>query len=89
MMVAVRSSETLVYLNKTTWHYIPERLILMVLWGGGRGGHEFFLWGTFILNEIWAQDKIYILLGALLCWNMKLVLFYNLNITQVYINLQK
>jgi hypothetical protein len=43
----------------------------------------------FILNEIWGQDKIYILVGTLLGLNMKLTLFYNLNFTKVYINLEK
>jgi hypothetical protein len=38
----------------------------------------------FILNEIWVQDKIYILVGTLLSWNMNLALFYNLNFTEVY-----
>jgi hypothetical protein len=40
--------------------------------GGGGGtvgplvGAKLFIQGTFILNEIWAQDKIYILVGTLL-----------------------
>jgi hypothetical protein len=38
----------------------------------------------FILNEIWAKDKIYILVGTLLVSNIKLVLFYNLNFTKLY-----
>jgi hypothetical protein len=46
-------------------------------------------WGTFILNDIRVQDKIYILVGILLGWNMNLALFYNLNFTEVYINLKK
>jgi hypothetical protein len=29
-------------------------------------GRELFLLGTFIFNEIWAQDKTYILAGTLL-----------------------
>jgi hypothetical protein len=35
----------------------------------------------FILNKIWAQDKIYILVGTLLDLNMNVALFYNLNFT--------
>jgi hypothetical protein len=31
---------------------------------------------------------IYILVGTLLCWHTKLSLFYNLNFTEVYINLE-
>jgi hypothetical protein len=41
----------------------------------------------FIFNNIWAQDKICILVGTLLVSNMKLALFYNLNFTEVYINI--
>jgi hypothetical protein len=53
-------------------------------------GGELFVWGTFLFfNEIWAQDKIYILVGTLLGWNMKLALLYNLFFTNVYINLEK
>jgi hypothetical protein len=40
---------------------------------------------AFILNEIWVQDKIYILLSTLLSGNTKLALFYHLNFTTVYI----
>jgi hypothetical protein len=43
----------------------------------------------FILNEIWAQDKIYILVGTSQGLNMKLLLFYDLNFAKVYINLEK
>jgi hypothetical protein len=43
----------------------------------------------FILEEIWVQGKIYILVGTLLGWNIKLSLFYNSNFTQVYVNLEK
>jgi hypothetical protein len=43
----------------------------------------------FILNEIWVQDKIYILVGALLCSNIKIAVFYKLNFTKVYISLEK
>jgi hypothetical protein len=42
----------------------------------------------FYLNEIWAQDKIYILVGTLLVWNMKSALFPDLNFTEVYTNLE-
>jgi hypothetical protein len=38
----------------------------------------------FILNKIWAQDKIYILVGI-----YEAVLLYNLNLTKVYINIEK
>jgi hypothetical protein len=36
------------------------------LWGCPWEGDKLFVQGTFILNEIWAQDKIYILVGTLL-----------------------
>jgi hypothetical protein len=42
-----------------------------------------------IFNEMWAQDKINILVGILLFLNMKLPFFYNLNFTKVYFVLQK
>jgi hypothetical protein len=51
------------------------------LWGAPLGG-EFFLWGIFILNEIWAQSKIYILLGTLLGGNMNHTLIYKLNVIE-------
>jgi hypothetical protein len=40
--------------------YVPKAEVPK-LWGaiGSLGGRE-FVWWTFILNEIWAQDKIYI-----------------------------
>jgi hypothetical protein len=44
---------------------------------------------TFILNETCAQDKIHSLVDTLLGWNINLDLFYNLNFTKVYINLEK
>jgi hypothetical protein len=35
---------------------------------------------------MWVQDKyMYILVGTLLGWNMKLGLFYNLNLNEMYI----
>jgi hypothetical protein len=37
-------------------------------------------------EQIWAQDKIYILTGTLLGLNMNLALFCNLNFIKVYIN---
>jgi hypothetical protein len=43
----------------------------------------------FILIEIWAQEKIYMLVGNLLGWNMKHALLSNLNFTKVYINTEK
>jgi hypothetical protein len=43
----------------------------------------------FILNEIWVQDKIHILVGALLGSNIKIAVFYKLNFTKVYISLEK
>jgi hypothetical protein len=56
---------------------------------GGRG--VVYMKDIFILNEIWAQDKIYsyMLVDTLLGWNMKLVLFCNLSFTQVFISLEK
>jgi hypothetical protein len=39
---------------------------------------------TFTLNQIWAQDKIHILVGALLNRNTKLSLLHTLNFTKVY-----
>jgi hypothetical protein len=51
---------------------------------GGGGVRDVFLRNIhdmFILNEIWAQDNICILVGALLGLNMNLVLFYNFNFT--------
>jgi hypothetical protein len=50
------------------------------LWGAPRGhcwlsgGRKFFLWEALILNDMWAQHKIYILVGNLLGWNMNLAL---------------
>jgi hypothetical protein len=38
---------------------------LLVHCGGG-GGPSFDMWETLILNEIWAQDKIYNLAGTLI-----------------------
>jgi hypothetical protein len=54
-------------------------------------GAMLVLWGVrvlcmshiFILNEIWAQGKIYILVSTLVA------LLYNLNFSKVYINLEK
>jgi hypothetical protein len=43
----------------------------------------------FILNEIWVQDEIYIMVGTLLSLNMKTALFQILNFTKAYINLEK
>jgi hypothetical protein len=43
----------------------------------------------FILKKIMAQDKICILIGNLLGWNMKLALIYNLHLTKVYVNSEK
>jgi hypothetical protein len=31
------------------------------------------VWGAYILNEIWAQGKIYILIGTLLGWSILLI----------------
>jgi hypothetical protein len=52
--------------NKTTRAEVPK------LWGatpvdavGPLGGGDLFVWGTFILNEIWTKDKIYFLIGTL------------------------
>jgi hypothetical protein len=53
------------------------RVALLVPWGGG----ELFTWLAFILNKIWAQDKIYILVGTLLGSNMMLALFCSVNIS--------
>jgi uncharacterized metal-binding protein len=47
---------------------------------GSPGGREFFVWGAFILNEIWAQDKMYILVGTLLGWN---ILFINCDLVPI------
>jgi hypothetical protein len=44
------------------------------MWGAPGGG-------MFILNDIWAQDNICILIRALLGLNMNLALFYNFNLT--------
>jgi hypothetical protein len=53
---------------------IPE---VFKLWGAssrqatvGTLGGELISWGTFILNEIWAQDRIHILVGTLLGWSI-------------------
>jgi hypothetical protein len=35
-----------------------------------------------LLNKIWGQDKIYILVGTLLGSNMMLALFHNFNFTK-------
>jgi hypothetical protein len=49
---------------------------VLKLWGAPPGGRCWYLGGggrvvcvryTIILNEIWAHDKIYILVGTLLC----------------------
>jgi hypothetical protein len=59
-------------------------------WGappGGRGTRVVCIRDVFILNKIWAQDKIQYLVDTLLGWNMKLALFCNLNFAKVYINL--
>jgi hypothetical protein len=45
-------------------------------WSSGVEGRELFVWRTFILNEIWAQGKIYILVGTLLGWNILLITQY-------------
>jgi hypothetical protein len=42
-------------------------------WGmrlGGGGGQVFCMRDTFILNEIWAQSKVHILVGTLLGYNI-------------------
>jgi hypothetical protein len=43
----------------------------------------------FTLNEIWAEDEIYIFVGTLTGCDMKLALFCNLNYTKLYINSEK
>jgi hypothetical protein len=55
------------------------------------GGGGTYMRNMFILNEIWAQDTMYILVGTFLSWNMKFALFCNLSITKVhaYIKLEK
>jgi hypothetical protein len=45
-------------------------------WSSG-GSRVVCMRDILILNDIWAQDKIYILIGTLLSRNMKLALFYN------------
>jgi len=40
---------------------------------GPLGGAFICMRDIFILNEIWAQDKIYILVGTLLGWNILLI----------------
>lgn len=60
-----------------------SRELLLVLWGAVT------LRGAFILKEIWALDKICIMLGASFGVNMKVTLFCNLNVTIVCISLQK
>jgi hypothetical protein len=45
------------------------------------GARKLFAEGTFTLNKIWAQDKIYILVGYSLGWTMKLALLYALCFT--------
>jgi hypothetical protein len=39
-------------------------------WSSGVGGGVVCVRNIFILNDIWAQDKIYILVGTLLGWNI-------------------
>jgi hypothetical protein len=46
---------------------------LFILCGGGEA-RVVCMRNILILNEIWAQDKIYIFVGTLLLWNMKLTL---------------
>jgi len=58
------------------------------LWGAPHGRAQVdCMRATLILNEIWAQDKIHILLRGFLCLNMKVALLYSLNFNEVYINL--
>jgi hypothetical protein len=74
-------------------HSKPE---VLKLWGAASWGALLVLWGVrvvfmrdkFVLNEIWAQDKIYIFVGTFLSQNMKLALVSDLNFTIVYINLE-
>jgi hypothetical protein len=61
----------------------PPGGALLVL--GGRAAQIACMRDIFILNEILAQDKIYILVGTLLGLNMKLAL----NFIKIYINLEK
>jgi hypothetical protein len=60
-------------------------------WGGGAVllvlGGEFFLRGTFILNEIWTQDEVCVFLGTLLGSDMNLAVFFNLIFIELYTNL--
>jgi hypothetical protein len=53
------------------------------------GGGASFCMMDIILNEMWAQDKVYILVSTWFCWNMKLASFYNLNFIKVFIDLEK
>jgi hypothetical protein len=66
------------------------------LWGvpargavGRLGGASSFYEGHLFWTTYGCKIKIYILVGILLGWNMNLALFYNLNFTEVYINLKK
>jgi hypothetical protein len=63
----------------------PPKVALLVVWVGGK----LFVWGTYLFwTKYGHKIQIYILVGIMLGWKMKLVLFYrpNLNFTRVYIN---
>jgi hypothetical protein len=53
-------------------------------------GRALFVWGTYLFWKKYGRKTKYMFLeGTLLGWNMKLVLFCNLNFTKVYSNLNK
>jgi hypothetical protein len=59
-------------------HAVSIKYVLK-LWApapGPLGRSKFILWHIFILNEIWVQGKIYILIGTLLGWNILLITLY-------------
>jgi hypothetical protein len=54
--------------------------------GAGSLGRAQVVWmkDIFILNEIWAQDIIYVSVGTSFSWNMKFTLLCKVNFTKVY-----
>jgi hypothetical protein len=66
--------------SQNVGHAPSPRRALLVLWGA-----SFLYEGIFIFSEIWAQNKVYLLVGTLLGLNVKLDLFYTLNFTKVYL----
>jgi hypothetical protein len=74
------------YLNHTsqTVGRAPRRALLVLFEG------ELFILRTYLFwTKYGRKYKIYILVGTLFGWNINLALFYNLNFTKVYINLEK